>query len=1129
MGPGRNSAATFTAGIGVILACLMLTGAVGTPTSTSPGGRANFSPIESSHQGTPASVANALAPVGASSGSSLGISAATAGRVARTIFLNYNANQSGNFPSAVWNWQVGAPAVDPSTGDIWIPTLAIARDNVSVPSSGPTIVYDPSTNESRLVWNLQNSSAFVIDPESGLLFATQPNNDSVAVFNPTTESWVGPAIRVGGVPTSIAFDTSNQTVFVANEATDNITVLNASSLTVVQPGIAVSGAPTEILSDSRDNRLYVALSAISLLDVVDTQSYSILSPVSLDAPATSLGFANDTDRLAVAMASSSHLEIFLGSSGGGSSIVAVGPGMTSVAPNANGSEFVIADDSGSNLTVVNSTLLSPPRPTSLEIPVIPQRLAAMPGNDDVLAWSNRTRQLAIVNLTTGTTSQASPDLGVLAGTAAYSAVSNTVIVTDHTNNSLAFLNASTLSETRSPLLLPGPPESIVASSTSSAVYVGFVGGVIEVDPANGAVLAQNDDLPGNNSDLIIVAPDGLLWDLNAISGAMALELSNLNGLILTGLSTGQVNLRGMAFDNATNNLYVVDLTNGSVAVINASTGAVALPWITAVPHAASVAYDPTDQLVYVLGYSVYAVDPTTSAVVSGPIGVGAYVIAWSITFDPSRSFLYVATSGIGPAYNGNITVLDGTSLSASQGPTVTIPVGKRPLVAVPVELPGAATPGSGEIWIPNDYSGTISVIASPPQVTFYAATPNPVDSNTPTQFSLGVSGGAGASTVSYLGLPTPCQSQNTLTLECQPSAKGTYNVTAEVTDSLGYTASAVAALSVSPAVHLHLHFGPAPFQVDLGSPFNGSATVAGGTAPYSYAWSYGDGSVSTGPSFSYTYSAVGNYPVTATVSDAGGGFSTATAVVEVVPLPTATITAPSSNVTDVNLPVAFNATVTGGTGSGTSLWSFGTGDTANTTNASYHYTKAGVYFATFRYTDASHHNTTRDLTITVNHVLGATVQSDAPSSSVSTGTTVAFNATISGGTPPFTVVWSFDDGSYASGIAAQHAFAATGSYTVSLLVRDAVGAETNVTYTLTVSAASAGGLFHGDATPALFLGFVAGLVIGALLLYVLGRRRKSPPSTPPKPFETPGASPPPPAPATTTPPTAAGDPAWKEE
>jgi PKD repeat protein/DNA-binding beta-propeller fold protein YncE len=1128
MGPGRNSAATFTAGIGVILACLMLTGAVGTPTSTSPAGRANFSPTESSHQGTPASVANALAPVGASSGSSLGISATTAGRVARTIFLNYNANQSGNFPSAVWNWQVGAPAVDPSTGDIWIPTLAIARDNVSVPSSGPTIVYDPSTNESRLVWNLQNSSAFVFDPENGLLFATQPNNDTVAVFNPQTAEWVGAAVPVGGDPRSIAYDSANQTVFVANEGTDNVTVLNASTFHVVVPGIALTGVPAEILSDARDSRLYVSISASPHLEVVDTQDYSVEGTVPLGAPASALGLANNTDRLAVAMPTQSNMDILYASTGGTAATVVVGKNVSAVAADANGSEFVLADNVGANLTVVNSTLLAP-HPTSLAIPIVSQRVELIPGTNSVFAWGNRTRQIAIVNLTTGATAPASPDLGVLAGTAAYSPASNTVVITDHTNDSLVFVNASTLEQARPPLLLPGPPESVVASTTSSAVYVGYVGGIVEVNSTTGQVLAQNDDLPGNNSDLVIVAPDGLLWDLNAISGAMALQLSSLDGLILTGLSTGQVNLRGMAFDNATNNLYVVDLTNGSVAVINASTGAVALPWITTVPHAASVAYDPTDQLVYVLGYSVYAVDPTTSAVVSGPIGVGAYVIAWSITFDPSRSFLYVATSGIGPAYNGNITVLDGTSLSASQGPTVTIPVGKRPLVAVPVELPGAATPGSGEIWIPNDYSGTISVISSPPQVTFYAATPNPVDSNTPTQFSLGVSGGAGASTVSYSGLPPPCQSQNTLTLVCQPSAKGTYNVTAEVTDSLGYTASAVAALSVSPAVHLHLHFGPAPFQVDLGSPFNGSATVAGGTAPYSYAWSYGDGSVSTGPSFSYTYSAVGNYPITATVSDAGGGFSTATAVVEVVPLPTATITAPSSNVTDVNLPVAFNATVAGGTGSGTSLWSFGTGDTANTTNASYHYTKPGVYFATFRYTDASHHNTTRDLTITVNHALGATVQSDAPSSTVTTGTTVAFNATISGGTPPFTVVWSFDDGSYASGIAAQHAFAATGSYTVSLLVRDAVGAETNVTYPLTVSAASAGGLFHGDATPALFLGFVAGLVIGALLLYVLGRRRKSPPSTPPKPFETPGASPPPPAPATTTPPTAAGDPAWKEE
>lgn len=70
------------------------------------------------------------------------------------------------------------------------------------------------------------------------------------------------------------------------------------------------------------------------------------------------------------------------------------------------------------------------------------------------------------------------------------------------------------------------------------------------------------------------------------------------------------------------------------------------------------------------------------------------------------------------------------------------------------------------------------------------------------------------------------------------------------------SAALAAFASASPAS------GGAPLAVN----FTGSAS--GGTAPYTYAWDFGDGTSSTEQNPPHTYSASGSYPVTLTVTDA---------------------------------------------------------------------------------------------------------------------------------------------------------------------------------------------------------------------------------------------------------------------
>jgi PKD repeat protein len=71
--------------------------------------------------------------------------------------------------------------------------------------------------------------------------------------------------------------------------------------------------------------------------------------------------------------------------------------------------------------------------------------------------------------------------------------------------------------------------------------------------------------------------------------------------------------------------------------------------------------------------------------------------------------------------------------------------------------------------------------------------------------------------------------------------------------------------------------------------------------------------------------------------------------------------------------------------------------------------------------------------------------------SPSAGVQIAFTATASGGTQPYTYSWTFGDSGTASGSSVTHSYQAAGSYTVVVTVTDAAGQTASSTQTVTVS------------------------------------------------------------------------------
>jgi PKD repeat protein len=222
---------------------------------------------------------------------------------------------------------------------------------------------------------------------------------------------------------------------------------------------------------------------------------------------------------------------------------------------------------------------------------------------------------------------------------------------------------------------------------------------------------------------------------------------------------------------------------------------------------------------------------------------------------------------------------------------------------------------------------------------------------------------------------------------------------------------------------------------------------------FTYSWAYGDGTttVVTTSSASHTFPVAGTYSVVLTATDGWGKVATATRSITVTgtatPVnapPTATIAVPTCNL----LACTFTGTAADtapGTVATTS-WNFGDGTAAVTgtlTPAAHTYALAGTYAVVLTVTDneGAQVQATRSVTVAAsNNVLPVANFT----SSCTTGGVCTFTST-STDTAPGSVVgyqWTFGDNSaLGSGATATHTYAASGTYSVKLIVTDDEGAQ----------------------------------------------------------------------------------------
>ena len=227
-----------------------------------------------------------------------------------------------------------------------------------------------------------------------------------------------------------------------------------------------------------------------------------------------------------------------------------------------------------------------------------------------------------------------------------------------------------------------------------------------------------------------------------------------------------------------------------------------------------------------------------------------------------------------------------------------------------------------------------------------------------------------------------------------------------------------------------------------------------------FAWDFGDGGQAAGQTVSHVFEAPGSYPVRLEVADPYRRTASATRVVGV---DAAAVPAPAFDVAPA-VPYA-GASVVFDAGRTTSSrpivayeWTFGDGTAARGRVVEHRYRGAGVYAVTLAVSDDRGSSATATREVTVAGSDPTAVIDVSPNRPVA-GRPVSFSGLRSIARPGRTIVehaWVFGDaGAEARGGSVTHTYRVAGTYVVTLVVTDDLGASSTARATVSVDAAPA--------------------------------------------------------------------------
>jgi hypothetical protein len=275
----------------------------------------------------------------------------------------------------------------------------------------------------------------------------------------------------------------------------------------------------------------------------------------------------------------------------------------------------------------------------------------------------------------------------------------------------------------------------------------------------------------------------------------------------------------------------------------------------------------------------------------------------------------ISATGGAPPYNWSALGVSGLAFFSS---ATNATLAGTPTTAGTFSIPVTVTDTAGA-----KASATLSLTINPPGLTVITASLPNGALNTAYSANLNASGGTAPYAWSFTGLPAGLSGSPAGAITGTPTAAGTFNVTAKVTDASGAAASATFSLTILAAPLTITTASVSP--VAVGSPFSVDFGANGGVPPYTWkATGLPAGiSFSAGGTLSGAPTSPGDSPIVITVTDSTGTTVSETLTFSAVlpSAPTLTLsgfpatgspaTQPSSSITlDASYPVDITVNLT---------------------------------------------------------------------------------------------------------------------------------------------------------------------------------------------------------------------------